>query len=174
MPMKLSSKGADLIKAFEGCQKNQGGGSFRPYVCPAGVLTIGWGHTNNALGKKFAAGDVWTQADCDQALSDDMVAYENVVNNAVKVPLQQHQFDALVSFAYNCGPANPRGSTLLKKLNAGDYDGAALEFHKWCRGGGQVLKGLVRRRAAEALLFQNIADLNFDGQPDMPQAASIR
>ena len=172
--MKLSQKGAALIKSFEGCQKAQGGGAFVPYVCPAGVLTIGWGHTNAGRGRKFAAGDTWSQADCDQAFVDDMATYEDVVNSAVKVPLQQYQFDALVSFAYNCGPANLRASTLLRKLNAGDYAGAALEFHKWNKGGGVVLKGLVRRRAAEALFFQDIADLNFDGAPDMPQAASIR
>jgi lysozyme len=92
-----------------------------------------------------------------------------------KVPLKQHQFDALVSFAYNVGVGNLRSSTLLRKLNAGDYDGAALEFHRWNRSKGKVLPGLVRRRAAEALLFQNIADLDFDGNPDpMPQSVGIR
>lgn len=166
--MKLSAKGAALIKSFEGCQKARGDGAFVPYICPAGVLTIGWGHTN-AHGRHFAVGEVWSQAECDQAFVDDMGAYEAAVLGMVRVPLHQHQFDALVSFAYNCGPANLHASTLLRKLNAGDFAGAAQEFPKWCRGNGQVLKGLVRRRAAEALFFQDIADLNFDGMPDMPQ-----
>lgn len=156
--MRLSERGAALIKSFEGCP-------LRAYVCPAGVLTIGWGHTNDGRGRPFAAGDVWTQAECDRAFLEDMVAYEDVVKDAVKVRLTQAEFDALVSFAYNCGPGNLRASTLLKKLNAGDYAGAALEFPRWNRGGGQVLQGLVRRRAAEARLFQD------DGTPDMPQAA---
>jgi len=104
-----------------------------------------------------------------------MAVFEQLVTAMVKVPLKQHQFDALVSFAYNVGGGNLRSSTLLRKLNAGDYDGAALEFHKWNRSNGKVLPGLVRRRAAEALLFQNIADLDFDGHPDpMPQSVGLR
>ena len=93
----------------------------------------------------------------------------------LKVPTKQHQFDALVSFAYNCGIGNLRSSTLLRKLNAGDFPGAALEFHRWNRANGRVLAGLVRRRAAEALLFHGIADLDFDGNPDpMPQSVGVR
>jgi len=89
--------------------------------------------------------------------------------------VKHHQFDALVSFAYNVGIGNLKSSTLLRKLNAGDYDGAALEFHRWKRSNGRVLPGLVRRRAAEALLFQGIADLDFDGNPDrMPQSVGVR
>ena len=89
--------------------------------------------------------------------------------------MKHHQFDALVSFAYNVGIGNLKSSTLLRKLNAGDYDGAALEFHRWKRSNGRVLPGLVRRRAAEALLFQGIADLDFDGNPDrMPQSVGVR
>jgi GH24 family phage-related lysozyme (muramidase) len=95
------------------------------------------------------------------------------------VPLKPWQFDALVSFCYNCGEGNLAKSTLLKKVNAGDFEGAALEFHKWNKGGGKVLPGLVRRRASESLLFQNITDADYDGKPDkvihpipepMPQA----
>jgi lysozyme len=86
------------------------------------------------------------------------------------VPLRQNQFDALVSFSYNVGLPAFRSSTLLKKLNRDDYDGAAIEFHKWVKSGGKVLKGLVRRRASEALLFQGIDDLNYDGVPDASYA----
>lgn len=172
MPMKLSKRGAELIKSFEGCHKASGGG-FKAYLCPANVLTIGWGHTNGS-GRAFDKNSVWTQAECDAAFDEDMAAYEGPVNRMVQVPLKQHQFDALVSFAYNCGVQALRGSTLLKKVNARNFDGAALEFHKWVRGGGKVLPGLVRRRAAESMLFQDIPDRNHDGKPDMPQAAAIR
>ena len=95
-----------------------------------------------------------------------MEEFESAVQRLVKVELEQWQFDALVSFTYNCGEGNLQKSTLLKKVNAGDFDGAALEFHKWNKGGGKVLAGLVRRRASEALLFQNIKDENYDGKPD--------
>ncbi|MNC91260.1 Lysozyme RrrD [compost metagenome] len=80
-----------------------------------------------------------------------------------------------MSFAYNVGIGNLRSSTLLRKLNAGDAAGSALEFHRWNRSNGKVLPGLVRRRAAEALLFQGIVDLDFDGNPDrMPQSVGVR
>lgn len=151
--MKISNNGLAIVQAFEGCLKSVGGGKFKPYVCPAGVLTIGWGHTNHH-GRQFKAGDIWTQAECDAQLVEDMKGFEAAVTRRVKTPILQHQFDALVSFTYNCGEGNLLKSTLLKKVNAGDFAGAAAEFHKWTRGGGQMLPGLVRRRKAEALLFQ--------------------
>ena len=172
-PMRLSDAGAKLVKSFESCHKKDGDG-FKPYMCPGGVLTIGWGHTNDH-GRQFKNRDRWTQAECDAAFDEDMRFFAGKVSAMVKVPLKQYQFDALVSFAYNVGASALRGSTLLRKLNARDYDGAALEFHKWNRSKGKVLPGLVRRRAAEALLFQNIADLDFDGHPDpMPQDVGLR
>lgn len=104
-----------------------------------------------------------------------MQGFAKQVAPLLEVPVKHHQFDALVSFAYNVGIGNLKSSTLLRKLNAGDYDGAALEFHRWKRSNGRVLPGLVRRRAAEALLFQGIADLDFDGNPDrMPQSVGVR
>ena len=117
-------------------------------------MTIGWGHTD-AFGRRFSAADVWTREDCDAAFLEDMDGVQASVKRLVQAPLEQHQFDALVSFTYNCGAANLAASTLLKLLNRGDYDGAALEFHRWTLGGGKLLPGLVRRRAAEALMFQN-------------------
>jgi GH24 family phage-related lysozyme (muramidase) len=108
-----------------------------------------------------------------------MAGFEAAVRRLVKVPLEPWQYDALVSFAYNCGEGNLGKSTLLKKVNANDFAGAAKEFAKWNKGGGKVLAGLTRRRASEALLFQNIPDENYDGKPDkvvkpmgeeMPQA----
>lgn len=163
--MHISQKGLALVKAFESCLEPDGTGKFRAYVDPVGVLTIGWGHTLHH-GTPFNAGSAWTQAECDAELASDMGHFEAVVDRLVKVDLQQHQFDALVSFSYNCGEGALAGSTLLRKVNAGDFEGAAREFPRWNKGGGQVLRGLVRRRASEALMFQGVADEDFDGQPD--------
>jgi lysozyme len=170
--MKLSKAGADLIKSFEGCHKKNGD-RFEAYLCPAKVPTIGWGHTNDH-GRQFAMNAGWTQQECDDEFAKDMVGFENAVTKMVKVPLKQHQYDALVSFAFNAGAGNLRGSTLLRKLNAGDYDGAAAQFLKWVYGGGKVLPGLVRRRAAESLMFQGVPDRNYDGKPDSPQGSALR
>ena len=163
--LKLTAAGANLIKHFESCMKRIGPDRYQAYVCPAGVLTIGWG-TTHADKYKFGPSTIWSMADCDEAFLDSMKQYEAAVHRLVTVSLQPWQYDALVSFCYNVGAGNLQKSTLLKKLNAGDYQGAALEFHKWNRGGGKVLNGLVRRRASEALLFQNIPDANYDGEPD--------
>jgi lysozyme len=104
-----------------------------------------------------------------------MQGFAAQVTTLLRVPVKEHQFDALVSFAYNVGIGNLKSSTPLRKLNAGDFDGAALKFHRWNRSTGKVLPGLVRRRAAEALRFQGIADLDFDGNPDpMPQSVGVR
>jgi len=165
----LSPKGAALIKSFEGCLKPDGHGNFVAYYCPAGVLTIGWGHTNDN-GRQFNTSSVWSQQDCDTAFLADMAQFCAVVDGLVKVSLNQNQFDALVSFAYNCGAGALGTSTLLKKLNAGDYAGAAAEFPKWNKGGGVVLPGLVRRRAAEQQLFESAPTVSFaKGFGGMPQ-----
>jgi lysozyme len=163
--LSLSRNGADLIKAFESCEKKAGPGRFKAYFCPAGVLTIGWGHTNDS-GRRFSAGEAWSQEECDAAFEDDMKVFEDAVRRNVRTRLNQDQYDALVSFTYNVGETNLRRSTLLRKLNDGDFEGAAHEFCKWNKGGGKVLAGLVRRRASEALLFQGIADRDHDGSPD--------
>ncbi len=151
--MKIGQRGLNLIKEYEGCLKPIGGGKYVPYVCPAGVLTIGWG-TTNLDGKKFDKYSVWTKAQCDAALANDMVKYEKAVERLVKVDLNQNQFDAVVSFTYNCGEGALAKSTLLKRLNAGNFPGAAAQFKLWNKGGGKVLRGLVRRREAEAALFK--------------------
>jgi lysozyme len=165
--MHISAKGLALVKAFESCLKPVPGlpGHFRAYKCPADKLTIGWGHTNDH-GRQFNAGSVWTQDECDAELATDMQHFERVVDRLVKVELKQHQFDALVSFAYNCGEGALSGSTLLKKVNNGEFGAAAEEFNKWVHANGVKLNGLVRRRASESLLFQGIADDDFDGKPD--------
>ena len=151
--LTLSPAGLKLVQSFEGCEKAvKGSRRFKAYVDPVGILTIGWGHTN-ATGRRFTADTVWTQAECDAALREDMAKFESAVRGLVKVELEQCQFDALVSFAYNCGVGNLKSSTLLRKVNRRDFSGAAREFAKWNKAGGRVLKGLTRRRAAEATLF---------------------
>lgn len=117
-------------------------------MCPAGVPTIGYGRTTGVrLGQKI------TQAQADAWLVQEYDTFEAQVRALVKVPLTANQLGALTSFAYNLGVGALRSSTLLKKLNAGDYQGAGAEFAKWVKAGGKTLTGLVRRRAAEAALF---------------------
>lgn len=170
--LSVSASGLKLIQSFEGCEKKAGRGRFRAYVDPVGVLTIGWGHTN-ATGRKFSADSVWTQAECDAALREDMAKFESGVRSLVKVEIEQCQFDALVSFAYNCGIGNLKSSTLLRKVNRRDFSGAAREFAKWNKAGGRVLKGLTRRRAAEATLFQGAGCMDVDAREDGPMAQQV-
>lgn len=139
---RISDACLQLVKHFEGCH-------LKSYRCPANVLTIGYGHTGPDVKEEMSI----TQGQADELLKLDMERFENAVRSCVKVPIDQGQFDALVSFAFNCGAQALKASTLLKKLNAVDVIGAAQEFHRWNKGGGKVLKGLVRRRAAEAHLF---------------------
>ncbi|MFA7658757.1 MAG: lysozyme [Candidatus Gastranaerophilaceae bacterium] len=139
--MKISQKGINLIKNFEGCR-------LEAYKCPAGVWTIGYGHTRTArYGMKI------DQATAEILLKQDLIIHENNVSRLVKVPLTQNQFDALVSFEYNVGYGNFSSSTLLRKLNARRFDEVPAEFKKWVYGGGKVLPGLVKRREAEKILF---------------------
>ena len=140
--MEISQKGIDLIKSFEGCR-------LTSYKCPAGVLTVGYGHT----GSDVHAGMTISQNEADRLLKMDLIVHCNNVSGLVKVPLNQNQFDALVSFEYNVGYGALAGSTLLRLLNARDYKGAGGQFGRWVYGGGKILPGLVRRRKAETLLF---------------------
>lgn len=139
--MHTSQKGIDLIKDFEGFVSDA-------YLCPAGVWTIGYGHTGDV-----EKGMSITQHQAEAVLTVDLERFERAVNRLVDVHLTQGQFDALVSFTFNLGEGNLAKSTLLRKLNEGDYAGAAEEFPKWKRAGGRVLPGLVKRRAAEQRLF---------------------
>ena len=145
--MKTGQKGLDIIKQFEGF-------SSKPYLCPAGVPTIGYGATYYLDGRKVTMQDPpITQSQATALLQMMVRNYEAAVNRYVQVKINQNQFDALVSFAYNLGNAALQKSTLLKKLNAGDYQCAANEFLKWNRAGGRELAGLTRRRKAERALF---------------------
>ncbi|MCQ4169737.1 MAG: lysozyme [Hafnia sp.] len=144
--MQISENGINLIKQFEGCK-------LTAYQDIANVWTIGYGWTQQVDGKPVTAGMTITQQKANDLLKQGVVQYEDGVNSLVKVQLNQNQFDALVDFAYNLGVNALKGSTLLKKLNAGDYAGAANEFTKWNKAGGKELAGLTRRREAEKSLF---------------------
>lgn len=141
--MKISQRGINLIKHFEGFEA-------KAYLCPAGVLTIGYGHT-----KGVKQGMIISEKEAEELLKGDLEHSENAVNKLVKVEVTQGMFDALVSFVFNLGEGNFGSSTLLKKLNSKDYYGASEEFKKWRLAGGEVLDGLVRRRAAERNLFNS-------------------
>ncbi len=144
--MKISNNGLNLIKQFEGLR-------LAAYDDGAGVWTIGYGTIKYPNGVRVKHGDKITQAQADQYIANDVATFERAVNMLVNVPLNQNQFDALVSFTYNLGATNLSASTLLKKLNSKDYNGAAGEFQKWNKAGGKVMTGLVRRRKAEMELF---------------------
>lgn len=149
--MKTSQKGINLIAKYEGCR-------LEAYKDPVGVWTIGYGHTANVR-----SGQVITKAQAEDLLRDDLSKFEAYVSKYVKIALSQSQFDALVSFTYNVGAGNLKSSTLLKKLNSGDYAGAANEFPRWNKAGGKVLNGLVKRRAEEQQLFLSGTATNKSG-----------
>lgn len=160
--LKLSPAGAALLRHFE--QGPKGGFAAKPYRCSSGEWTNGWGNTIGVTGKTPPI----TAAQADKDLARNVAQFERDVNELVKVPLTQGQFDALVCFAFNVGSdidddaiAEGLGdSTLLRKLNAGDYAGAARQFDLWVNGtdpatGKRIkLAGLVRRRAVERKLFE--------------------
>lgn len=149
--MKTSQNGLKLIKDFEGLR-------LQPYVDAVGIPTIGYGNTYYENGAKVKLTDEpITEQRATELLQYVLTRYEDAVNRYVQVPMTQNQFDALVSFAYNVGNENLRKSTLLKLLNRGQPALAAQQFTRWNRAGGKVLKGLVRRRAAEMALFMAVA-----------------
>lgn len=135
-------EGLSLIKKFEGCE-------LEAYQCSAGVWTIGYGHT-----KGVTPSDSISQEEAEQMLVDELHEYESYINEYVTVALSQNQFDALVSWVYNLGPANLKASTMLKVLNSGEYEDVPAQIKRWNKAGGKVLEGLIRRREAEACLFQ--------------------
>ena len=151
LKMIVSQKCIALIKSFEGF-------SAKPYLCPAGVPTIGYGSTRYVNGNPVQLDDPnITEAQAVEIMQATLAPYEDAVNRYVIVEITKAQFDALVDFAYNCGAQNLRTSTLLKKINEGDFKAAQAEFPKWCNGGGKKLPGLVRRREAERVLFNGDA-----------------
>jgi GH24 family phage-related lysozyme (muramidase) len=138
---KTSSEGVDLIKSFEGLRTTA-------YRDPVGVLTIGYGTTTGVY-----EGQRISEAQAEAFLKKDLERFEQAVKSSVKVSLNSDQFSALVSFTYNVGEGAMAGSTLVRYLNQGDYQGAADEFLRWNKGGGVELAGLTRRRNAERAMF---------------------
>ena len=132
--------------------------SATPYLCPARRWTIGWGSTFYEDGRPVRPADApITRERGDALMLHTLGEFARQVDAMVRVPLTQGQYDALTDFAYNAGAGALRDSTLLRKLNAGDYSGAAAEFDRWVYGGGQRLGGLVTRRAAERKLFEGLS-----------------
>jgi len=143
--MEYSKDGLHLTERFEGCR-------LVAYPDPGSggdPWTIGYGHT----GPEVVEGLEITQEQAEQYLSQDIKQAEANVNAIVHVELTQEEFDALVDFAFNCGCRNLDSSTLMKKLNAGDYEGASQEFIKWDMAAGHHMAGLLKRREAEAAMF---------------------
>lgn len=142
--MKISQRGLDLIKSFEGCR-------LEAYPDPgtgAEPWTIGYGCTRGVT-----KGMRISQERAEELLLEEVQPFEAGVDKLVKVELTQGQFDALVSFSYNCGLANLQSSTLLRLVNARDFAGAAKQFQRWNKAAGKVLNGLTARRLAEAKMF---------------------
>lgn len=139
--MRTSQKGVSLIKSFEGLR-------LKSYQDSVGVWTIGYGTTRG-----ITAGMAITNEQAERMLMNDIGRFEPEIERLVKVALNQVQWDALMSFTYNLGASNLGSSTLLKLLNSGDYAGAAEQFPRWNKAGGQVLAGLTKRRLAERAMF---------------------
>jgi lysozyme len=144
--MKTSNEGVQFIKDAEGM-------CLKAYQCSAGKWTIGVGHTSAAGMPSVHEGMVITEREAIEILKSDLRKFESVIDKAVKVKLSQSQFDALVSFVFNIGGGAFQKSTLLKKLNAGDYNAVPSELARWNKVNGKVSKGLTNRRAKEAAMW---------------------
>jgi lysozyme len=142
---KTAQKGIELIKGFEELR-------LKAYLCPAGVVTIGYGHTNQD-GETFRLGQVITEEEAEQLLAKDLRRFENAVNSLVRVELSQNQFDAIVSFTFNLGGTTLRKSSVLRLLNENKMTEAANFLLRYKYADGKILRGLVRRRKAERDLF---------------------
>lgn len=143
--MRTTTGTKNRIKKFEGLR-------LKAYVCAVGICTIGYGHTSGVK-----AGDIITQAQADAFFEVDIATVEKQIN-ALSLNLGQYQFDAVVSFCFNVGIGNFKGSTLYKKIKADAYDSTIpAEFKKWIYGGGKILPGLVSRREWEAKRYQGLA-----------------
>lgn len=143
--MKLSDEGKKLIKDFEGLR-------LKTYTCVGGKLTVGYGHTGEDVVEDM---EISAQR-ADELFDSDIQKFEKGVERLLKVEVSQSRFDSLVSFAFNFGVSRFAGSTLLKRLNTGDDEGASAEFSKWRFADGKEQPGLVRRRAAERELFDRV------------------
>ena len=147
--MKTSEAGLKLIRQFEGLR-------LKAYRCPAGIWTIGYGHTSAAGPPEVRGNMRISREQAEAILKQDLAQFESDVSSMVRIPLTENQFDALVSFAFNCGVAALRRSTLLKRVNAGAFEAVPAELMKWTRADGKELPGLVRRRRAESALWRGL------------------
>lgn len=163
--MKTSQSGIDLIKQWEGFRA-------KAYKDTGGVWTVGYGHTSDSQ-MAVGASTVVTQAQAESLLRGDLAEAENAVSRLVKVTLSQSQFDALVSFTYNLGEGQLQKSTLLKKLNTGDYQSVPSELQKWVYDNGKKQPGLVNRRAAEAGLWVKGDFVSSKTTPSTKPASSV-
>ena len=148
--MKTGEEGVELIKHFEGCH-------LKAYLCPANVWTIGYGHTRGVL-----PDDEIDQEAAERLLKEDLEEFEGYVRELVEYDLTQNQFDALVAWTYNLGPGNLKESTLLNRVNYGPISDVPTQIKRWTKSGGKELAGLVRRRNAEALLWEGRDWRDFD------------
>ena len=144
--MKTNRAGIELIKSFEGLRLNA-------YLCPAGVWTIGYGHTSAAGEPAVKPSMKISAQDAADILVQDLVKYEAAVSKALTRNPNDNQFSAMVSLCYNIGPGAFASSTVVRRFNAGLLQEAADAFRMWNKGGGKVLPGLVRRRDEERALF---------------------
>lgn len=142
----LSDNGMKLLEQFEGLR-------LEAYLDSAGIATIGFGTIKYPNGNKVKLGDKITKTQAKEYKLYDLKEFESTVNTSVKVPLTQNQYDTLVSLSYNIGSGAFKNSTLLKKLNASDYKGAAEQFLVWNKVNSKRVQGLVNRREAERKLF---------------------
>jgi lysozyme len=145
--MQCNEAGLRIIKHFEGFHS-------KPYLCPAGVPTIGFGSTRGLNGKRIRTNSAHiTEEEGEELLQRDVQSAASAVKRLIQIELNENELSALCSFVYNLGSGRLQSSTLRAKLNRGDYEGAALEFPKWRRAGGKILRGLVLRREMEVKLF---------------------
>jgi lysozyme len=166
--MNMSQAGIDaLLKKFEGCK-------LKAYKCPAGILTIGYGHTSAAGAPEVTDGMTITQKQADDILRQDLVKYETAVQGLVTQNLTQHQFDVLVDFCYNAGVGALQKSTLLKKVNAARFDAVPAELAKWTKGKGKVLPGLVKRCQARSLWWISGEPVDEQEQRTDPDPVPVR
>lgn len=169
MTRTINAEGLEMIKRLEGLRLT----AYKPI--PSDPWTIGYGHTSAAGVPEVREGMKIAEAHAEEILLLDLSVFERAVEQAVTVPLTDNQFAALVSLCYNIGTKAFRGSTLLKKLNKGDYAGAQDQFRVWRKSGGKVIQGLINRRAQEAALFgrgQFAASSTVEAKPAAPPVIS--
>lgn len=157
----MTPEGLALIRRHEGYRKTA-------YRCPAGVWTVGYGHTSMAGPPPVFAGLEVSRAQANEILARDVEAVARQVTALLKVPLASQEFSALVSFAFNVGIGNFAKSSVLKAVNAGDFAAVPRRLQLWTKAGGKVLPGLIRRRAAEAELFVGEAESGLGRLPVEP------